>query len=427
MASEFFLLAVAVGLMVYESDRSSQKEAKKEEALNNRFTTMESVIKEQNETISQLQNALEAASKFKLTNETIGARLEKASAKYPFYDALLFPQESSALKFTYKEMWGCVSGLASGLVEGNIKPEEKILSNAPQIVTQMAASTAGVTFVPVAPESSMSEIGTVLSGSSSKAFIMSNLKSREIVEEALDYFPTLTRMEYNEMFKDTRYPSLKYLISTGDAQEPGIDLYKEFVLQVNLLGKTVTSSNQISTLIPSKDGQFYGYTHASLINTGDALFEMLGLKTHERVSFNVAFHNGTSYALYLGCLSHGALVVVPNAEFSAETALSTVASDKCSTLFVTGEQLQAILGNAKLSKFDLSTLTTVVVCGSADAATIKDAETKLKASRVFTLDTVQNYPGQLSGVVFNQSGAGRILPGVESKIDNGVLFTKGIG
>ncbi|GAM23826.1 hypothetical protein SAMD00019534_070010 [Acytostelium subglobosum LB1] len=56
MASEFFLLAVAVGLLAYENNRSAEKEKKKEEALSSRFQSLEETIKQQNETIDQLKS-----------------------------------------------------------------------------------------------------------------------------------------------------------------------------------------------------------------------------------------------------------------------------------------------------------------------------------------------------------------------------------
>ncbi|EFA79142.1 putative acyl-CoA synthetase [Heterostelium album PN500] len=367
---------------------------------------------------------------FKLSTESIADRLKNVSEKYPYYDALLFPNESNSLKFNFQEMWGSVSGLASGFVESNLKSQEAVLTNAPQssehIITQMAASTAGLTFVPVAPSSTLPQIGEVLATSSTKAFVLANQKSREIVDEAIEYFPTLDSMGHDEYFKDNRYPSLRYIISTGNAQEPGIDLYKEFVLQVNLLNKTKTSANQISTLLPSTDGKLIGYTHGSLLNTGDSLVQLLGLKRHERVSFAVPFHSGSSYAFYLGCLSNASTVIVPAHIFSVETTLNTITQNKSTVLFVTGEQLDAILNFDKLSKFNTTTLKTVVVAGSnVSAATLKSVQDKLKVNNVFGVELVENTPGQLAGVVFNQSGAGQLLPGVESKVDNGVLFTKG--
>ncbi|EGG21939.1 optic atrophy 3-like family protein [Cavenderia fasciculata] len=54
MASEFFLLSVAVGLLLFENKRSAQKEHNKEEALNNRFKKLEEQSKQQQELIDSM-------------------------------------------------------------------------------------------------------------------------------------------------------------------------------------------------------------------------------------------------------------------------------------------------------------------------------------------------------------------------------------
>ncbi|GAM23828.1 hypothetical protein SAMD00019534_070030 [Acytostelium subglobosum LB1] len=385
-------------------------------------------------------SAVSQGAKFTPSNETVPVRLEKAAQKYPFFDALLFPNEASSLKFNFKELWGGVSGLASGFVEANIKNQQPVMTNAPQssehVFTQMAAAAAGVPFVPVAPESTLSQIGEVLATSSSKALVLAEVKNRVIVDEAIAFFPNLDRITMDEYHRDSRFPELKYIITTSDFQEPGIDLFKEFVLQVNLLKKTKTTPTSLSTLIPTKDGKLVGFTQNSLINTGDALFGLLGLRTQDRVSFSVPFHNGTSYALYLGCLSNGTLVIVPSHSFSVETTLSTIHENKSSMLVVSGEQLEALLTSDKLNKFDLKSLQSLVVCGNVKLDLLKQAEERLKVKRISNIDVVVNTPGQLTGVVFNQSGVGQLLPGIEAKVvdksgktveqgQTGTLYTKG--
>ncbi|KAF2072498.1 hypothetical protein CYY_006185 [Polysphondylium violaceum] len=60
MLSEAFLLAVALSLLVLENKRSSAKDQKKEEALAQKFTDLENIIENQNASIKELQDALNA-------------------------------------------------------------------------------------------------------------------------------------------------------------------------------------------------------------------------------------------------------------------------------------------------------------------------------------------------------------------------------
>ncbi|KAN0015201.1 hypothetical protein ACTFIU_001527 [Dictyostelium citrinum] len=60
IVSEAFLLSVAIGLLLYENSRSSEKDKKKEETLQNRFKNLEEKIEVQQETINNLTNVIEA-------------------------------------------------------------------------------------------------------------------------------------------------------------------------------------------------------------------------------------------------------------------------------------------------------------------------------------------------------------------------------
>jgi len=60
LASEGFLLAIAVALLFLENKRSSNKDKKKEEQLQARFNALEDTLEKQNTTINLLQMQLEA-------------------------------------------------------------------------------------------------------------------------------------------------------------------------------------------------------------------------------------------------------------------------------------------------------------------------------------------------------------------------------
>lgn len=55
LASEGFLLAIAVGLLVLEYNRGAKKDKQKEEALKQKFQQIETVLQEQREEISKLR------------------------------------------------------------------------------------------------------------------------------------------------------------------------------------------------------------------------------------------------------------------------------------------------------------------------------------------------------------------------------------
>ncbi|EFA79144.1 optic atrophy 3-like family protein [Heterostelium album PN500] len=59
MASEFFLLSVAVGLLLFENKRSADKDKKKEETLNAKFNSLEENIRAQSDEIDLLRKQID--------------------------------------------------------------------------------------------------------------------------------------------------------------------------------------------------------------------------------------------------------------------------------------------------------------------------------------------------------------------------------
>ncbi|KYQ88946.1 putative acyl-CoA synthetase [Tieghemostelium lacteum] len=371
------------------------------------------------------------------TVETIGSRLEQITNKYEYSDAIGVPDHHN-FTLTFRDLNHNVKGLASGFVESNMKPQEVVLTNLPQgseyVISQIASSKAGLKFVSLNPQYTFDQIGEQLKSSNAKTLIIGDNNQRIMIEEARDYFPNLKTIRYSEYHRDSRFPALKYIYSTGTRQEPGIDLLKDIVLDADLLSKTKVSSTDTATLV--ENGQdLVAYTHSQLLNTGDSIIELLDLKPNQRVSLSVPLYIGSSFPFYLGCLTNGLYIGITSNVNSNTDILNTIAKDKCSILYVTPKTLEEITRSVDLSKFDLSTLKTLVVSGVPNQQILKEFEEKVKCSSV-VLHYVDGQPSQLSGLCFNSQGVGRLLPNLEAKVvdskgqvvqrgESGILQTKG--
>lgn len=356
--------------------------------------------------------------KFKVgAEETIGTKLDSLVTKFGYSNAVSVP-DSDNFTLNYIELNRNVKGLASGFVEGNNKVSDVVLTNVPQgvehVIINLASSSAGLKFASVNPEFTFEQIGPVLKSSNAKTLVIGDNNQRVMVDEAIEYFPELQSIYNCEYFKDTRFPSLKHIVSTGRSQQPGIELIRDINIDVNLLKKRDVKPSSLVNIAQLEDGKFIGYTHNSLLNTAESLAELLDIKQHERLSLCVPLYKGSSFALQLSNLISGgmtALCVVP----SATNIINTISQDKCNSLYISQKSLDELVNSSEFAKADFSSLKKLYIEGDANPSSIKLLQDKSKCS-ISIIHFVPNVPGQLSGVVFNESSVGRVLPGVEVKI-----------
>ena len=66
----------------------------------------------------------------------------------------------------------------------------------------------------------------------------------------------------------------------------------------------------------------------------------------------------------LGCTTHGAAMVVPEAAFEPEAVLATVQEERCTSLYGVPTMFIAELNHPRFGEFDLSSLRTGIMAGS---------------------------------------------------------------
>jgi fatty-acyl-CoA synthase len=86
---------------------------------------------------------------------------------------------------------------------------------------------------------------------------------------------------------------------------------------------------------------------------------------HDRVCVPVPFYHTFGMVLgSLGCVSHGACIVVPGESFDAAAVLATVEAERCTSLYGVPTMFIAELGSSDFERFDLSSLRTGMMGGA---------------------------------------------------------------
>ena len=114
-------------------------------------------------------------------------------------------------------------------------------------------------------------------------------------------------------------------------------------------------------------GQPKGATlsHHNILNNGYFVAESLGYSEADRVCIPVPFYHCFGMVMgNLGCTSHGATMVLPEAGFDAAAVLSAVEAERCTSLYGVPTMFIAELAHPSFGTRDLSSLRTGVMAGS---------------------------------------------------------------
>ena len=106
-------------------------------------------------------------------------------------------------------------------------------------------------------------------------------------------------------------------------------------------------------------------SHHNILNNAFFVGEGCGYDEHDRVCIPVPFYHCFGMVMgNLGCTTHGATMVVPDAAFDPVAVLATVQEERCTSLYGVPTMFIAELSHPDFSGYDLSTLRTGIMAGS---------------------------------------------------------------
>ena len=288
-----------------------------------------------------------------LIGETIGENLERTVARFGDREALVVRHQD--VRLTYEELNAQVDALARGLLGAGLRKGDRVGIWAPNraewVLIQFATAKAGIILVNVNPAYRTTELRYALDQSgcrmlvAARAFKTSDYAA--MIEEVRGELPELERVV---LLGSPEWETL----TAGDGPEPDLGaLDSDDPINIQYTSGT-TGFPKGATL-----------SHHNILNNAFFVSEGCGHDEHDRVCIPVPFYHCFGMVMgNLGCTTHGAAMVVPEAAFEPEAVLAAVQEERCTSLYGVPTMFIAELNHPRFGEFDLSSLRTGIMAGS---------------------------------------------------------------
>ncbi|MDQ4110490.1 MAG: AMP-binding protein, partial [Actinomycetota bacterium] len=292
-----------------------------------------------------------------LLEETIGASFDRTVARFGDREALV--EVASGRRWTYAEMSRDVDALAVGLRKAGVGKGDRVGIWAPNCaewtLTQVATAKIGAILVNINPAYRTHELAYALTQSGIKLLISA---------------PEFKTSNYRSMVADVRgdCPDLEQTVFIGDPEwttllEAGVgeklsdhvtdDLSPEDPINIQYTSGT-TGYPKGATL-----------SHRNILNNGYFTTETIGFTENDRLAIPVPFYHCFGMVMgNLGCITHGATMVIPGQAFDQAGTLKAVQDERCTAVYGVPTMFIAMQNHPDFSSFDLGTLRTGIMAGS---------------------------------------------------------------
>jgi len=289
-----------------------------------------------------------------LLEKTLSQALSDNAVKYPEVEALVVRHQN--IRLTWRELDREVTRVARGLAGLGLRPGDRAgiwASNCVEwVMLQYAAPRAGVVLVNVNPAYRSHELRYVLKKSLIRALF---------VHETDDY------ADYRQILVDSRNGDrlpLENVVWLGTSSwdkmlAGGVDFPENAAGPHDVANIQYTSG---TTGLPK--GAML--THYNLINNGAAMATGLKATPRDRICAPVPlYHCFGSVIGSMVSVTSGATLVLPSARFDALTTLKAVHEERATALYGVPTMFIAQLSHPEFDRFDLTSLRTGVMAGSA--------------------------------------------------------------
>lgn len=294
-----------------------------------------------------------------LLDDTIGRRFERTVAAYADREALV--EVASGRRWTWRELNHAVDEVARGLIAYGIARGDRVGMWAPNCaewtIAQFATAKIGAVLVNVNPAYRTHELAYAVNQSGMRLLLAaSSFKTsdyRAMVEETAGDCPRLERAIY----VDT--DDWADLVASGQGQAADV---------VDRRAHELAPDDPINIQYTSGTTGFpKGATlsHRNILNNGYFVTELIGFSEHDRLCIPVPFYHCFGMVMAnLGCVTHGATMVIPGPGFDPGTTLQAVQDERCTAVYGVPTMFIAMQNHPDFAELDLSTLRTGIMAGA---------------------------------------------------------------
>jgi fatty-acyl-CoA synthase len=293
------------------------------------------------------------ASATPLLGQTIGENLDRAVERWGEREALVSCHQD--VRYTYAELGEAVDRLARALLAEGVRPGDRLGIWSPNcaewVLVQYATAKAGIVLVNINPAYRTSELEYALRQSGCRWLIAA---------------PAFKTSDYAAMIESVRgdLPALERVVLLGspewEALTAGTDEDVElpdcqFDDPINIQYTSGTTGFPKGATL----------SHSNILNNGYFVAEGCRYSEQDRVCIPVPFYHCFGMVMgNLGCTTHGACMVIPEAAFDPEATLRAVQEERCTSLYGVPTMFIAELEHPDFASFDLSSLRTGIMAGS---------------------------------------------------------------
>ncbi|ONI79104.1 AMP-binding protein [Kribbella sp. ALI-6-A] len=288
-----------------------------------------------------------------LLEETIGANFDRTVATYGDREALV--EVATGRRWTYAELNAEVNALAIGLRKAGIGKGDRVAIWAPNCaewtMTQFATAKIGAVLVNINPAYRTHELRYALDKSS-----VTLLLSAESFKTS-DYRSMVDEIGANERAIFLGTPAWDELVASGRgerlADHVDDDPSPDDPINIQYTSGT-TGFPKGATL-----------SHRNILNNGYFTTETIHFTHEDRLCIPVPFYHCFGMVMAnLGCVTHGATMVIPGPGFDPAVTLQTVQDERCTALYGVPTMFIAMQNHPDFASFDLSTLRTGIMAGA---------------------------------------------------------------
>ncbi len=313
-----------------------------------------------------------------LIEKTLGDFFDDVVARFPDNEALVSCHQN--IRLSYSQLQAEVNQLASALIALSLAPGDRVAiwanNSAEWLITQLATAKVGIILVNFNPAYKTMELEYALNKAGCKALItLSAFKTTDYLQVIRTIAPEINTCAPGQL-SAARLPALHTVIHLGEEQVPGFMRFRDLMSLEDALDERVprvaaTLKNTDAINIQFTSGttgspKGAALTHRGILNNGFFLGEGMSLTATDRLCIPVPlFHCFGMVVGNLAALSHASTIVYPNDTFDPVRTLDAVQNERCTALHGVPTMFITELDHPRFHEFDLSTLRTGIMAGTA--------------------------------------------------------------
>lgn len=300
-----------------------------------------------------------------LFGDTIGDYLDKIAAEFSGNDALVSVFENK--RYTYAELRVEVDRAARAFMAIGMQKGDRVgiwsTNCVAWVVTQFATAKMGAIMVSINPSYRLHELEYALKQSECN-YVLHGESFRDA-----NYGQMLGELGLKGSGEfPKKYPHLRKVIALKDWDALLNEADQVSLTQLADRQGTLDRDEVINVQYTSGTTGFPKgamLSHHNILNNGFWVAERMQFTHRDRLCIPVPFYHCFGMVMgNLGCLTHGATMVLPAPHFSPLQTLQAIATERCTAVYGVPTMFIAEMGHPQYREFDLSSLRTGIMAGA---------------------------------------------------------------